>query len=98
MLVCAENSAIVLHLLLYKNFQKVIDCYSLSCPPCRTMKPIYDKIAEEYKIKCPEIKFCCVDVNEATDIGESLDVKKIPTFFFYEGYDLIFQFSGADET
>eukprot|EP00828_Plagiopyla_frontata_P046425 TRINITY_DN8244_c0_g1_i1.p1 TRINITY_DN8244_c0_g1~~TRINITY_DN8244_c0_g1_i1.p1 ORF type:complete len:216 (+),score=43.97 TRINITY_DN8244_c0_g1_i1:265-912(+) len=79
------------------NLAIVIDCYSNQCPPCLTIKPIYQKLAEEYSTKCPELHFYSADVNVATDVSESLDVQKIPTFFFYKGYDLITQFSGADE-
>ena len=73
----------------------VIDFYSLSCPPCRRIKPIFADIAQNNQNK--NLVFCCCDVNVARDVAGQLEIQSIPTFCFYYKLDLIHRFSGANE-
>ena len=74
----------------------VIDFYSLSCPPCQMIKPIFAEIAENNHNK--NLVFCCCDVNVARDVASQLEIQSIPTFCFYYKLDLIHRFSGANQT
>jgi len=64
----------------------IVDFFSYSCGPCMNIKPVYEKIAKDYKQKCPQIKFISVDTQKAPLIAGQFGIKAIPTFVsFYKG-------------
>ena len=79
------------------NQAVVIDFFSLTCPPCMRIKPIYAQIAQETFATYPDIKFCSCNVSQVRDVSTSLGVQSIPTFFFYHKGSVIQRFSGANE-
>lgn len=54
-----------------------IDFYADWCGPCKIMKPIFDKIAPEYKGK---IEFKKIDVEVDNTMASKFGVLSIPTF------------------
>lgn len=70
----SENAA-------YKgDIPAVVDFYADWCRPCRMMEPHLKIIAEEYAGK---IKVYKVDLMVETQIAEDLEIRSIPTLYFF---------------
>lgn len=80
------------------NSAVVVDFFSLTCPPCMRIKPIYAQIAQDTSNDFPQIKFCSCNVSQVKDVSISLGVQSIPTFVFYHNGNVINRFSGANES
>ncbi len=59
----------------------VVDFYSNSCPPCRTLMPLLDEIAGEYADKAGFYK---VDVNQNTDLARRYGIRGVPVVIFFD--------------
>ena len=84
-------------LILQKNRAVVVDFFSLTCPPCMKIKPVYAQIAKETEDRYPDIRFCACNVNQVKDVATQLNIASIPTFVFYHNGNLLHRFSGANE-
>lgn len=83
--------------IIQNNPAVVIDFFSLTCPPCMKIKPIYAQIAQETYQTCPKINFSACNISQVRDLATQLAVSSIPTFLFYHNGNLIHRFSGANE-
>ena len=72
----------------------IVDFFSVSCGPCQMIKPVYKRIAEEFKGRA---FFATVDVNTNQETSQREQVRSMPTFKFYLNGKVYKQFSGADE-
>mmetsp|Transcript_31391 Transcript_31391/g.23318 ORF Transcript_31391/g.23318 Transcript_31391/m.23318 type:complete len:133 (+) Transcript_31391:49-447(+) len=63
------------------------------CPPCKTIAPIFQKMAGEF----PNTKFIKIDIDDHSDEAANFKIRSVPTFLFYKGASLKHQFSGAVE-
>jgi thiol-disulfide isomerase/thioredoxin len=73
----------------------IVDFFSFTCPPCMQIKPVFEALAKDWRIRCPDIKFVKVDTAKARDIAGKYQIQSIPTFIgFYDGKS-IERFSGA---
>ena len=72
----------------------VVDFFSHSCGPCQMIKPVYKRLAEEFKGRAV---FATVDVNQNQQTSQAEQVRSMPTFKFYLNSKVYKQFSGADE-
>eukprot|EP01048_Picozoa_sp_COSAG05_P018450 COSAG05_NODE_2700_length_2753_cov_2.522231_2_plen_385_part_00 len=72
----------------------IVDFFSHSCGPCQMIKPVYKRIAEEFKGRA---FFATVDVNTNQETSQVEQVRSMPTFKFYLNGKVYKQFSGADE-
>ena len=79
------------------NKASVFDFYSLTCPPCNRIKPIFHNIAQETCNTYPQIRFFAVNISNNRDIAGQMQVQSIPTFIFYHNGQLLRRFSGANE-
>ncbi|KAI0167801.1 PUL domain-containing protein [Pestalotiopsis sp. NC0098] len=71
----------------------VIFFTSATCPPCKTLYPLYDELAAEMADRVTLIK---VDTSQAFDIGQRYDIRATPTFAtFIHGQEQE-RWSGAD--
>lgn len=59
----------------------VVDCYTNSCPPCKKMGPIFEKLAGEYEGR---VKFVKVDLDRSKTIGRTYKVRGVPTLFMFK--------------
>ncbi|MEA1984230.1 MAG: thioredoxin domain-containing protein [Euryarchaeota archaeon] len=59
----------------------VVDCYTNSCPPCKKMGPIFEKLAGEYEGR---VKFVKVDLDRSKAIGRTYKVRGVPTLFMFK--------------
>ena len=58
----------------------VIDFYATWCGPCKRVAPIIDKLAQEYNGK---VDFYKVDIDQEQKLAMILQIKNIPTIFFF---------------
>jgi thioredoxin len=58
----------------------VIDFHATWCGPCKTIKPIFDQLAQEY----PDWVFAAVDIDQAPDIAAACGVNAVPTFVVFK--------------
>ena len=57
----------------------IVDFSATWCPPCRQLKPIFEKLAEEFRGR---IDFVTVDVDENPELAQSYGVVNIPMMLF----------------
>lgn len=53
-----------------------VDCYQASCPPCRTLEPRLERLAQQYLGRLPTYR---VDVERDMAVAERFRVQSIPT-------------------
>lgn len=66
---------------------------SATCPPCKTLYPIYDQLAAEHGDKATLIK---VDTSLAFDIGQQYNISATPTFISFLKGEQQERWMGAD--
>lgn len=74
----------------------IIDFYATWCGPCKTVAPIVDRIAAQYK---DELIFLKVDVDEKNteDLVSDYKIEIMPTFVFKRNGKTIASISGGNE-
>lgn len=75
------------------NHKSVLYFTAQWCPPCKMIKPIYEKMATEY---ADSVAFGKIDVDENEDAAVEFEITSVPTFVLFEGQNAIDRFSGAD--
>ena len=59
----------------------IMDFSATWCMPCRMLKPILERVIPAY---ADRINFFGVSIDEAEELKDSLNVRKIPTIIFYK--------------
>lgn len=57
----------------------IVDFSATWCPPCKQLKPIFEKLAEEFKGR---INFITIDVDENPELSQNYGVQNIPMMVF----------------
>ena len=57
----------------------IVDFSATWCPPCRQLKPIFEKLAEDFRGR---ITFVTIDVDENPELAQSYGVQSIPMMIF----------------
>lgn len=57
----------------------IVDFSATWCPPCRQLKPIFEKLAEEFRGR---ITFVTIDVDENPELAQAYSVTNIPMMVF----------------
>ena len=70
----------------------MVDFFSPTCGPCRTMMPIVNTMAREHVKRFIIAK---VDTSKNPQIALFFDIRGVPSFFFFKNGSLIDQISGA---
>ena len=55
------------------------------CSPCKTMEPIIESVAEQFKDK---VHVETIDVDDSPDISTQYKVRSIPTMLFFKNGEL----------
>ncbi len=66
-----------------------------TCPPCKTMHPMYDELASEFGHKCTFIK---VDVSQVPEASQKYSIRGTPTFVTFLRGEEERRWSGASPT
>lgn len=69
----------------------IVDFWAEWCWPCRLLKPLLHKIAEDDK----EILLLTVDVDQNQDLAAEYDINSIPAVFFFKNWEIIDNFVGV---
>lgn len=70
----------------------VVDLWAPWCAPCRMIRPVLEKLAEEYQER---VEFVAVNADESQEVLQSLGVMGIPTVLAYAGGKEFARVTGA---
>ena len=74
-----------------KNELLLVDFWAEWCGPCKSMHPIFTRMAKKYK----SVRFARVNVDNAQDIAMRYGVQSIPTFIMFKNGENVQQMVGA---
>ena len=69
----------------------LIDFWAEWCGPCKSMHPIFTRMAKKYK----RVRFARVNVDNAQDIARKYGVQSIPTFIMFKNGEIANTMVGA---
>lgn len=69
----------------------LVDFWAEWCGPCKSMHPIFTRMAKKYK----QVRFARVNVDNAQDIAMKYGVQSIPTFIMFKSGKIIDKMMGA---
>ena len=72
----------------------VVKYVSPSCGPCHTLKPILDKVVNEFDGK---IHFVTIDIAKDIDIAENAGITGTPTIQFFKNKELLTEVKGVKQ-
>ncbi|HEY9667171.1 MAG TPA: thioredoxin-disulfide reductase [Coleofasciculaceae cyanobacterium] len=70
----------------------VVKYVSPTCGPCRTLKPLLNKVVEEFEGK---IHFVEIDIEQDPDIAENAQITGTPTVQFFKDKELLHEVRGV---
>ena len=74
-----------------KNQLLLVDFWAEWCGPCKSMHPVFTRMAKKYK----QVRFARVNVDNAQDIAMKYDVQSIPTFIMFKNGEIVNRMVGA---
>ena len=69
----------------------LVDFWAEWCGPCKSMHPIFTRMAKKYK----SVRFARVNVDNAQDIATKYGVQSIPTFIMFKNGEIANTMVGA---
>ena len=69
----------------------LVDFWAEWCGPCKSMHPIFTRMAKKYK----SVRFARVNVDNAQDIAMKYGVQSIPTFIMFKNGEIANTMVGA---
>ena len=69
----------------------LVDFWAEWCGPCKSMHPIFTRMAKKYK----HVRFARVNVDNAQDIAMKYGVQSIPTFIMFKNGEIANTMVGA---
>ena len=69
----------------------LVDFWAEWCGPCKSMHPIFTRMAKKYK----QIRFARVNIDDAQDIAMKYGVQSIPTFIMFKNAEVVNTMVGA---
>lgn len=69
-----------------------IDFYATWCGPCRMISPRFEALSEKF----PNVVFVKVDVDQAGEIAQNMQISAMPTFIFFKDGAKVTTVVGAD--
>ena len=68
-----------------ENELLLVDFWAEWCGPCKSMHPIFSRMAKKYK----SVRFARVNVDNAQDIARRYGVQSIPTFIMFKNGEVV---------
>ena len=69
----------------------LVDFWAEWCGPCKSMHPIFTRMAKKYK----QVRFARVNVDNAQDIAMKYGVQSMPAFIMFKNGEIVNQMVGA---
>lgn len=69
----------------------IIDFYAEWCQPCKTLKPIFEEVAQELKDR---FTFARIDIDKCQQIATQLQITSIPTIKIFNGGQVLETMTG----
>ena len=63
----------------------VVDFLAPWCGPCKVMKPVFEKVSEEYRNENSEVQLFTLNVEENKQFAAELGIRAIPTVKTFSG-------------
>ena len=76
---------------LLKNKLLLVDFWAEWCGPCKSMHPIFSRMAKKYHY----VRFARVNIDDSQDIASKFNVQSIPTFIMFNDGKAVQQMVGA---
>lgn len=73
------------------NETVLVDFWAEWCGPCRIFGPVYEKVSEQY----PDAVFAKVDTEDQPELGQTFNIRSIPTLMIFRDQIGIFSQPGA---
>ena len=73
----------------------VVDFYTDWCNPCKMMKPIFEKVSEQFRNENSEVQLYTMNVEKNRDIAVKYGVRAVPTIKSFNNGDVIDSKSGV---
>ena len=65
----------------------IVDCFAEWCGPCKMLKPMLDRISQDYDSAA--VNFVAVDIDENADFAAENKIRGVPTLLWYKGGKLV---------
>ena len=69
----------------------LVDFWAEWCGPCKSMHPIFTRLAKKYK----QVRFARVNVDNVQNIAMKYGVQSIPTFIMFKNGEIVNRMVGA---
>ena len=74
-----------------QNKLLLVDFWTEWCGPCKSMHPIFSRMAKKYD----HVRFARVNVDNSQDVAREFNVQSIPTFIMFKDGEIANQMVGA---
>lgn len=71
----------------------LLDFYATWCGPCKTIAPVVDQLATDYKAQ--GVKVGKVDIDKAPELATRFAIQGVPTLLFFKDGKKVDQLTGA---
>ena len=79
------------HDVISQNNLLLVDFWAEWCGPCKSMHPIFSRMAKKYD----QVRFARVNVDNSQDVAKKFNVQSIPTFIMFKNGQVAQQMVGA---
>ena len=79
------------HNVVSQNNLLLVDFWAEWCGPCKSMHPIFSRMAKKYD----QVRFARVNVDNSQDVAKKFNVQSIPTFIMFKNGQVAQQMVGA---
>ncbi|CAK0746129.1 putative thioredoxin 2 [Gammaproteobacteria bacterium] len=73
------------------NEMLILDFWAPWCAPCRSFKPIFEKVAEKH----PEVVFCKINTEAERELAGYFQIRSIPTIMIFRQKVIVYSEAGA---